>query len=340
LHDRVSVDVIDGRTIDSATADELAALVNAVNDVDSPHLEHVSGDYMRLNLKYSWDNRGIENVFIARADGRIVAYAEMALPVRDNRQMAFAEMCVHPAHRPSSLGEEVLEQIYAVMRANERTLLCSNAWAGSDLERFWLEHGLDKATVSAQRRLVPAQLDWAALDRLHAESLAASAAYDVIEVPQPVPPDLIDGMLDLQRTMNDAPLDDLALEDHVWDEERYREHEQALSNRHMQNVCLAARVRQTGELAGYTAVVVEEERPHLGFQEDTAVIGAHRGHRLGLRLKIEMLRLLRERHPEIKQIDTWNAVSNTHMIAVNDALGCFVVAEGGVLQRHLVDEPQ
>ena len=65
------------------------------------------------------------------------------------------------------------------------------------------------------------------------------------------------------------------------------------------------------------------------------MIGAHRGHRLGMRLKVEMLRLLRDRHPDIVQIDTWNAESNDHMIAVNEALGCFVVGRVVELQRHL-----
>jgi hypothetical protein len=82
-------------------------------------------------------------------------------------------------------------------------------------------------------------------------------------------------------------------------------------------------------------VVVEHDRRHLGFQEDTAVVRAHRGHRLGLRLKVEMLRVLRDRERGIRQIDTWNALSNSHMIAVNDALGCVVVGYGGELQRDL-----
>ena len=221
------------------------------------------------------------------------------------------------------------------MKSDNRTLLIANAWRDSDLEHFWLDHGLEMASKAAQRRLLPTSLEWSRLDELHREAAAASADYDVFAAPRPVPDDLVDGMVELQLAMNDAPVNDLAIGDKAWNADRYRGFESAMVNRRMTSYRLVARHRASGDMAGFTAVLVEQERPHLGFQEDTAVVRAHRGHRLGLRLKIEMLRLLREREPQIRQIDTWNALSNAHMIAVNDALGCFVVAYGGELQRDL-----
>lgn len=88
-------------------------------------------------------------------------------------------------------------------------------------------------------------------------------------------------------------------------------------------------------MAGHTVVAVEDERPHLGFQNDTEVAPAHRGHRLGLRLKIEMLQRLREIEPQVVRIDTWNAESNGHMVAVNEQLGCFVVGRSVEMQKPL-----
>jgi GNAT superfamily N-acetyltransferase len=331
----VIADLVDGRAVDASTAEEIASVVNAAGAVDAPHVEPISGAYMQRALRHGWDGRGVENVVVGRVDGRLAAYAEIELPTWDNHHMAFVELFVRPEHRGSGLGRDIVDQVHALMKTADRTLIVANAWAGSHLERFWLDQGLESASAAAQRRLIPADLDWPQLQAILAESATASADYEIVEVPQPVPDDMIDGMLELQRTMNDAPLDDLALEDEVWTEERYRGHEQALAHRGMRNIVLAARDSTTAELAGYTAVVVEDERPHLGFQEDTVVARQHRGHRLGLRLKIEMLRLLREREPQIRQIDTWNAVSNRHMIAVNEAIGCFVVGVGSEMQRDL-----
>jgi hypothetical protein len=62
-----------------------------------------------------------------------------------------------------------------------------------------------------------------------------------------------------------------------------------------------------------------------GFQALTAVAREHRGHRLGLRLKLAMLDLLARQEPQVKHILTGNAETNAHMIAINEMLGYRVV---------------
>lgn len=62
-------------------------------------------------------------------------------------------------------------------------------------------------------------------------------------------------------------------------------------------------------------------QPDWGFQEMTAVTRAHRGHRLGLLIKVAMLDLLAGREPELEHVLTGNADANSHMIAINANLG-------------------
>jgi hypothetical protein len=62
-------------------------------------------------------------------------------------------------------------------------------------------------------------------------------------------------------------------------------------------------------------------RSELGYQWDTIVSREHRGHRLGLLVKLANLRLLREVSPKTRYLNTWNADDNAPMVAVNDALG-------------------
>ena len=71
------------------------------------------------------------------------------------------------------------------------------------------------------------------------------------------------------------------------------------------------------------------------MQEDTTVVAAHRGHRLGMWLKATMLLWVNELGVDIETIDTWNAESNAHMIAVNEELGCVLNARGMALQLRL-----
>ena len=51
------------------------------------------------------------------------------------------------------------------------------------------------------------------------------------------------------------------------------------------------------------------------------MVAAHRGHRLGLRMKLAMLEWLRAERRDVEVIDTWNVPGNAPMIAINDALG-------------------
>jgi hypothetical protein len=51
----------------------------------------------------------------------------------------------------------------------------------------------------------------------------------------------------------------------------------------------------------------------------------HRGHRLGLRLKLAMLDLLARQEPQVKHILTGNGETNEHMIGINETLGYRVI---------------
>ena len=58
----------------------------------------------------------------------------------------------------------------------------------------------------------------------------------------------------------------------------------------------------------------------------TAVDRPHRGHRLGLLTKVAMLELLASREPRVVFTEAWNAETNAHMVAINQALGYRPVA--------------
>ena len=75
-------------------------------------------------------------------------------------------------------------------------------------------------------------------------------------------------------------------------------------------------------MAALTQVTVDPAgAPGWAHQQITAVTRQHRGHRLGMLLKVMMLSWLAEAEPQIRHIITYNAVPNQYMIAVNEALG-------------------
>ncbi|MFF9687593.1 GNAT family N-acetyltransferase [Streptomyces sp. NPDC014623] len=78
---------------------------------------------------------------------------------------------------------------------------------------------------------------------------------------------------------------------------------------------------ETGELAGFTSVSKTTGNPQHALQGMTVVAPAHRGHGLGLLLKLANLAHVREYEPRVRLIETANADDNHPMIALNEAMG-------------------
>src|SRR5204862_1926269 len=118
----------------------------------------------------------------------------------------------------------------------------------------------------------------------------AGRDYELMRLPGAMPEELLYAYVDAVTAINDAPLDDLDLDDEVHDAGRIRQYErcQELSGYRLYRVL--ALHPASGAIAGHTVVAVRSARPQLGDQHDTTVVGAHRGHRLGLLLKADMMR--------------------------------------------------
>jgi len=92
----------------------------------------------------------------------------------------------------------------------------------------------------------------------------------------------------------------------------------------------------SGTAVAYTDLVTSVHEPGRAYQWGTLVRSDHRGHRLGVALKVANLRLLQEERRDIRRLTTFNAEVNTHMVGVNDALGFVPVARLGDFQNLLL----
>jgi hypothetical protein len=70
-------------------------------------------------------------------------------------------------------------------------------------------------------------------------------------------------------------------------------------------------------------------------QEDTLVLREHRGHRLGMLLKLANLQFLERVHPGHPAIVTFNAEENRPMLSVNEHVGFVPVGYEAVWKRTL-----
>lgn len=319
---------------DAAVITECVAVQNAAERVDSPwtHPTTVSG-YTGM-IRHGWDG-DVPRCFVIRDEGRTVGYASYWTTEWDNTDLAWFDIIVHPDFRRRGAGSALLDHLCDLARSEGRTKVGSDGWDARSTYAFAEAHGFEKKSQAINRRQYLADLEPAIVAKLYDEAAGVATGYELVRIAGPTPDELIDQVAVMTAAINDAPLDDLDIEDEVFPVERVRGYEQASLARGYRLYRLIARLRESGELAGQTVVAVEEERPWLGHQHDTSVVRDHRGHRLGLLLKTGMLLWLAEAEPGLASLDTWNAESNDHMISVNEALGYRVLGRGLQFQRRL-----
>ena len=318
--------VADPAKLEDATVVEVVDLLNAVRCHDAPHQPPPTAAAYRRMLRHGWDGRGPEQLWLAHDDDSLVGHASVWMPHWDNKNLAFIEVDVRPDRRRQGIGTALLEETRQAAQSAGRSSLLGEAWSDSAGEAFLHRHGFTKAQLNVQRRLHLLTADSAQIDQLHDEAAAKAQGYEVVRLIGGAPADLREGLVELFSAINDAPTDDLDIEDDVFTAERLRCFEEAQTAMGQRLYRVLARCSADGVWAGHTVLTVDPSKPTWAGQGDTSVLRDHRGHRLGMLLKTEMIRWLREVEPQLEQIDTWNATSNTYMIAVNDALGCTVVA--------------
>ena len=122
-----------------------------------------------------------------------------------------------------------------------------------------------------------------------------------------------------ERMVLDVPAGGVTIDPERWDAARVREHE-AEELDGGTRVLVAAAVTDDGAVAGYTELELPLGRG-FAYQYDTLVVRAHRGHGLGMLVKLANLVRLAEVAPERAVVYTWNADENEHMLAINIELG-------------------
>jgi len=250
-----------------------------------------------------------------------VGWYRLELPVRENADQAYLNLVVHPAGRRRGLGRTLLQHAAGRAAANGRIVLNGAARDGSPGEAFARVAGAKPGLVEVQRVLDVGKLEQGKLARLRGPAERAAAGYSLVSWVGPVPEEYIEQAAAVYNGMADAPRD-AEITHEAWDAQRVRERVNGLRPQYgMRDYAVAARHEDTGELAGLTEVSVDPADPGWGFQVFTVVRREHRGHRLGLLLKIAMMELLATTEPQLERIMTWNGQSNEHMIAVNEAMG-------------------
>ena len=235
-----------------------------------------------------------EVMWSATVDGEVVGMAALEMPRFDNQHIAVSTLFVHPDHRRRGIGTALLTGRRRP-RPRRRT------------------HGADGRAVLPRRR---ARRGRGVLDQARGFELGIaemSRVCDLVRVraragrpsrprPRPTTPTTASrpgrtgspGRSSrgtarwARRSTSQAPLGELDLEDEVWSPERVAERDErfvATGRRQFGVLAYAA----DGTCVGTTELFVNAVASWRALQGGTLVIPGHRGHRLGLSLKLANL---------------------------------------------------
>ncbi len=288
----------------------------------------------------------------------VVGIGRLVLPLLDNTHYCQASIIVRPDARGQGIGSALAATILDRARAEGRRVLVTSTGSVPAVEtsepdavevgeqlgfidgshpaaRFLLGSGFRPEQLELHS-VLDLPVDAEGLARLHDEAIAYADDYDLITFEDTCPDEHIDGFADLAVAMStDMPHAEIDVEAQTWDAARIRHQERRRMAAGVRALTVAAQHLPSGRLVGYSTLLHDPTHPAAANQEDTLVLHEHRGHRLGMLLKVLNLRRAQQVWPSVERIHTWNARENDPMLGINFALGFRVVGTESAWQRRL-----
>ena len=339
---------------DAAEFLEFSRLCDALTLENWGNLDRATAAPARLRF---WRDNAYSRmrIFFVRVDGRMAARSWLRFEQQENRGRALLHVAVLKEHTGRGIGRALLEHAEALAAADARTVLMTFTEHPADFDadgpdviapltgtgalptaargvRFAAAGGYRLEQVSRFSRLDLAvaapDLDW-----LEREAQERAAGYELLTWTDRCPDEHVAQLAVLMSRMStDAPMGGLSFDEETWDAARVRHVEDTWKQAGNVSLVAAARHRESGELAAYSVLELAPGKPWLAEQDDTLVAAGHRGHRLGMLVKIANLRRLAD-YPSVQRVTTFNAAENDHMLAINVALGFRPAGWDGEWQR-------
>lgn len=254
----------------------------------------------------------------------VIAYCEASVAHNsDNVHIGDFTIEVLPEWRRQGIARKALAILLPFFIGHQRTLLtsrtCSNAPAGE----FFLEQiHARKGLTFQMTQLALADMDKRLIDTWLAQNEHKKARFATGFYEGSCPDELIERMAATRQVvLNDQPREDLQVEDAQITPRILREIEQSMfaSGNHRWTLYLFD--RESGQIAGLTEMLWNQNRPEIIGQGFTGVAPEYRNQGLGRWLKADMLQKLSNDHPQGRFVRTGTAGTNAPMLKINTALG-------------------
>jgi mycothiol synthase len=260
---------------------------------------------------------GACSYWAARLDGHIVGMSRVALPQGENSGLVLLDVTVHPERRRQGIGLELLRvSMPAILSAGRGIVIGTPMKSDAAGVQSAVRLGFQETHRTVMQMLVVTDV------RPERWDVAVPLGYHLERWIGMTPAHLLDSYAAARPAIADAPTGQTSYRDESgWTAELVRETERELAERGVEERVVVAVEDDTGKVAGLTGMLRYPHRLEFGYQNDTSVLPAHRGHGLGLAMKAAMMRWTTADWPELERGITATAADNTYMIDVNLALG-------------------
>lgn len=262
--------------------------------------------------------------------GVVVGGAELSLPLDEDTHTVSVELGVAPGHRSRGVGAALATRVVDLAAQQGRDVVQAEVFVPAGVDwAAWpggrLAHRFGLRSVSTEDRfLLDLPVDPERLRDLET-ALPEDLLTRVASWFGPCPDEHLREWARMQTQMNeDVPMGELTRTSRTVDVARIRESDTrmaAMGWTKVRSMALGA----GGAGIGYTEMFVSVHDPDVILQDDTFVDRAHRGRRLGTRLKLANLRQLHAHAEELigsrRWVQTFTEQGNHAMQRTNERFG-------------------
>ena len=263
--------------------------------------------------------------------GIMVGGVSVWFPLLDNLTKCWGAVGVDPDHRRRGIGSALIAQILTRVEQEGRTIMVIESAYPFDrredhpYRRFAEANGFTVA-IDEILRILHLPVDPELLKTLAVQAAPHHRAYRIESFENELPDELLASYCALRNQLGvDAPTGDVDFEAEsmtpsLWLDRIAEERE--LGRRRLTTVA----VDGTGDVVAYTDLILPPVPSRDVWQWGTLVHREHRGHQLGMAVKVRNLEQLAAAGAGRVRVLTCNAETNHHMVDINVRLG-FVAIE-------------
>lgn len=285
-------------------------------------------------------------MWAAEDGGEVLGVASLWMPQEENTSMIWFDVAVDPQLRRRGAGSALMERLVERATEERRTTLVTDTMVPAEQSeahphrRFLEGHGFTLSNTEIMRHLVLPVADELLTGLAEQARPRYEEGYRLETHVDGVPEEQRSSLTAVMNQLGvDAPTGDIEFEPETLDPTRYAEYLELERKQKRTRLTTVAIHEQTDDVVAYTDLILPAGAPTIVWQWGTLVHKAHRGHRLGMAVKVENLRRLQREHPARERIVTGNDDTNSWMVDINERLGFEVVELCPAYQRKLGFSP-